>query len=137
VGVGFGDYYRDAELACPQAAPETSPYGAQSLRLDNAENDGIRYRTIILEFRYNAGMQLVMAGFDPAQTLAVRNWIEEQTGSASGSDSSSPGITTWKTVDGKTVILDNDSHWLAIVGPQGAGLRPDIKLVELNAASAS
>lgn len=138
-GVEFGDTFVDAELRYPAAAVETSPYGAQSLRLDRVNNDGIIYQTIIYEFAYHDGMQLIMAEFAPSRTRAVHHWIVERIGppSRSGANAQSSGITVWSTLEGETVILNADSHWLAIIGPKGERLRPDIKRWELNAQSAS
>jgi hypothetical protein len=139
-GVGFGDGFRDTELRYPAAVVETSPYGARSLRLDDIDNDGIIYQTIIYEFAYKAGMQLVMAEFDASRTRAVHGWIVEQVGApmrSGGPRAEASGISIWTTLDRKTVILNADSHWLAIIGPKGERLRPDIKLRELNARSSS
>ena len=138
--VAFGDSFRDTELRFPAAAVETSPYGAQSLRLDDIDNEGVRYQTVIYEFAYKAGMQLVMARFDPALTRAVRRWVVEQIGPpsrSSGSGGETSGISTWTTLEGQTVILNADSNWLAIIGPAGQELRPDIEMRELNGRSAS
>lgn len=135
-GVSFGDGYRDTRLVYPGAMAETSPYGAQSLHLDEVANEGIHYRIVIYEFDDRNGMQLVLAEFDPARTRAVRGWIVSQIGPPSlsgGSSSKISGVNTWKTLNGETVILDGDSRWLAIVGPQGGRLRSDILPTEINA----
>ena len=139
-GVSFGETFYDVQMRYPAAAPETSPYGAQALRLSGVENDGIRYEAVIYEFAYKTGMQLVMASFNPTQAGAIHHWIAEEIVPPSlsgGSGAASSGISTWTTLNGETVILNAQSHWLAILGPKGQPLRPDIKLRELNARSAS
>jgi hypothetical protein len=130
-GVSFGDGFRESQLRFPAAAVETSPYGAQSLRLNNVDNDGIGYRTVIYEFADKSGMQLVIAKFDPSRTDAVRHWIIDRVASVTPAHpAQASGVSTWTTLDGEIVIL------LTIIGPKGLRLRPDIKLRELNARSA-
>ena len=137
--VSFGDTFHDAELLYPGAARETSPYGAHSLRVDNIINEGIPYRTAVYEFAYKSGMQLVMAEFDPSRASAIHEWVDQQLGPPSrsgGPDSATSKISLWATPQGESVILNPQSHWLAIIGPEGQQLRSDIEPRELNAESA-
>jgi hypothetical protein len=139
-GVSFGDTFYDVQVRYPGGSPETSPYGAQALRLNGIEEDGIHFESVIYEFAYRAGMQLVMASFDSSQTRAIHHWIVQEIGPPSrsgGPRAESSEMSTWTTLNGETVILDPQSHWLVILGPKGGPLRPDIRLRETNARSAS
>lgn len=133
LGIRFGQSLPDVEAQLADGQAETSPYGANCWRVHNANDDGIKYQSVIFEFTQHHGMQLVVAWFPKSSSKEVFERLRENLGTPS--KSSAPGkwptrdlIAAWRLHDGAVVRFDGPARRLALVGPFGKGLIRDIKL---------
>jgi hypothetical protein len=134
IGVHFGDELPDVAAHYPQAVPETSPFGAETLRLSDVKADDVVYRTVVFEFLWHGGgMQVVMARFDPTYGKAIFSNLSTRIGppSLAGTKGSRPlAEAQWRLPDGTSVSLNNTVGRLVIVWPSGKILTDDIRMRE-------
>jgi hypothetical protein len=134
MGVHFGDDLPDVAAHYPQAVPETSPFGVESLRLSDVKSEGVTYRTVIFEFVWHGGgMQLVMAKFDPIYGKAIFSNLSERIGAPSLPPTAGArpmAEAQWRLPDGTRVSLNSTVGRLVIVGPSGKILTDDIRMRE-------
>jgi hypothetical protein len=134
LGVSFGDLSPDVSARFPKAVPETSPFGAETLRLSNVRSDGVVYKTVLFEFLWHGGgMQLVMAKFDPVYAAPALGDLTRRIGPPTLSKETSPGSTPdkqWRLPDGTSISFNASLGRLVIVGPAGKILSDDIKMRE-------
>ena len=136
LGVHFGDRFEEIKRRYPKGTPETSPYGAPALKLQNVSSGSVDYRDVIYEFDEKAGMQMVIAHFTPSSTADAYQQLKSTLGpptSSGGTDVSdiSTVEAAWQLSNGSSVLFDGGAHRLGLIGPSGAGLKPDIGLRDL------
>jgi hypothetical protein len=130
LGVSFGDLRSDVMMKFPTARPETSPYGAETIRLTNVRTSSVMYRYVLFEFLWRGGgMQLVIAGFEPIYANALLGDLQAQLGgpnqvAAAASDRRAE--LRWLLDNGTQVTFDRAEGVLVIVGPRGKVLEDDV-----------
>jgi hypothetical protein len=131
LGVHFGEQKSDVMGKFPNATEQTSPYGADTIRLNNVNAGAVVYDYVLFEFLWRGGgMQLVMASFKPFYAKTVRHDLEAHLGSGQAltADRSDQHVRLfWHLSDGVQVIFNGADHILVIIGPRGKVLEQDIK----------
>ena len=134
MGVSFGDQLSDVAARFPQAVPETSPFGAETLRLSDVRSGNVTYKTVVFEFLWHGGgMQLVMARFAPSYGTGIAADFTQRLGTPGLSESTGPhhGVEAqWHLPDGTNISLNTAIGRLVIVGPSGKILSDDIRMRE-------
>jgi len=134
LGVHFGDELPDVAAHYPQAVPETSPYGAETLRMSDVKSEGVVYRTVVFEFLWHdGGMQVAMARFDPVYGKTIFSNLSGRIGPPSLTQSAGVRPTPeaqWRLPDGTSVRLNSAVGRLVIIGPSGKILTDDIRMRE-------
>lgn len=134
IGVNFGDLSTDVSARYPQAVPETSPYGAETLRLSDVKSGAVTYKTVLFEFLWRGGgMQLVMAKFEPAYAPAILADLTRRIGppalpESTGNPTASEAL--WRLADGTSISFNSSRGRLVMVGPSGKILADDIRMRE-------
>jgi hypothetical protein len=132
MGVNFGDSYDQVERRFPIAIPQTSPYGAPALKLENVTSQGIEYHDVIYEFAANSGMQMVVAHFTPSANADVYQQLQHTLGAPSSSGANVEGPATaeasWRLSNGSRVLFSGRYHRLVLVGKHGGALETDVHL---------
>ncbi|MGH7934667.1 MAG: hypothetical protein ACREQN_16110 [Candidatus Binataceae bacterium] len=137
-GVSFGDSYYDVRTRFPGAQPQTSPYGAEALLLSNIGDAGVHYDSVVYEFTYRGGMQLVMARFSASSTATLYNELLQAFGrpGEGGATASMPPCKShlqWQFRGGETVSFNGPERRLILLGPGGKPLKQDVELREQSA----
>lgn len=133
MGVSFGDQSSDVVARYPQAVPETSPFGAETLRLNDVKSAAVVYKTVLFEFLWHGGgMQLVMVKFDPVYASPILKDLTRVAGAPAMP--SSAGVRAapqaqWSLANGTSVSFSPLGR-LVIVGPSGKILSDDIRMRE-------
>jgi hypothetical protein len=136
LGVNFGDEFTDVQKLYPQALPETSPYGAATLRMDNVSRGGVVYDVVLFEFLWRGGgMELAIARFKPASARAIREKFQGILGPpimrvAVPSSQLDQAQLAWTLYNGGRVEFDGKLGQLVIIGPRGKLLEDDVKARE-------
>ena len=134
MGVSFGDQSTDVAARFPQAVPETSPFGAETLRLSDVKSGSVTYKTVVFEFLWHGGgMQLVMVRFAPSYGTAIAGDLTQRLGTPRLTESAGPHPTPeaqWHLADGTNISLNSSMGRLVIVGPSGKILTDDIRMRE-------
>jgi len=130
MGVNFGDQKNDVMTMYPAAREETSPYGAESVRLTKVHSSVAEYNYVLFEFLWRGGgMQLVMAGFGPASANAIRDNLQAHLGAPKQlavASSYRQSELRWLLDDGTDVTFNAREGLLVIVGPRGKVLEGDV-----------
>jgi len=133
IGVNFGDPSPEVIARYPQALPETSPFGAEALRLKNVKSGTVVYKTVLFEFLWHGGgMQLAMAKFDPKYAAPVFKDLTQRIGPptlSKAADARTPRAQ-WSLADGTSISFNGTLGRLVIVGPNGKLLSDDIRMRE-------
>jgi hypothetical protein len=134
MGVSFGDLSTDVGARYPQAVPETSPYGAETLRLGDVKSGSVVYKTVLFEFLWHGGgMQLVMVKFDPIYASPILDDLTRRIGPPALSQSAGARTAPeaqWRLTDGTSISFNSSLGRLVIVGPSGKILADDIRMRE-------
>ncbi|HTW88970.1 MAG TPA: hypothetical protein VMD75_13290 [Candidatus Binataceae bacterium] len=134
MGVNFGDLSTDVSARYPQAVAETSPYGAETLRLSDVKSGAVIYKTVLFEFLWHGGgMQLVMVKFEPVYAAAILDDLTHRIGPPALPESMGTSATPeaqWRLADGTSISFNSSLGRLVIVGPSGKILADDIRMRE-------
>ena len=131
LGISFGESIADAQRRYPDGAMETSPYGAGALRLESLTSDPVEYDQVIFEFADRDGMQLIIAHFKASSAATLYDQLTKRLGppaSNAGGADTPPTQASWLLTNQVEVNFNGADNSLAIVGPKGGLLKPDIKL---------
>lgn len=134
MGVSFGDLSTDIGARYPQAVPETSPYGAETLRLSDVKSGAVTYRTVLFEFLWHGGgMQLVMVKFDPVYAAPILDDLTRSIGQPAPQEPAGARAAPdaqWRLADGTSISFNSSLGRLVMVGPSGKILADDIRMRE-------
>jgi hypothetical protein len=134
LGVTFGEPSSDVTARYPEAVAESSPFGADTLRLSDVKSGGVVYKTVLFEFLWHGGgMQLVMVKFDPVYAAPILSDLTGRIGPpapAASTDSRLAPEVQWRLADGTSISLNRSQGRLIIVGPSGKILTDDVRMRE-------
>ena len=141
MGVRFGDSRDDVERLFPVGFVQTSPYGAPAFKVEDVNSGSFDYQDVIYEFTDGSGLQMVIEHFPASESADVYQQLQTTLGAPSSAGAIHEGIASleasWKLPDGGSVQFSGPFRRLVLLGKDGASLKVDIRLRDLDVPVAS